>query len=107
MPSVRGHGTVVYLRVDDALVMRALAAELPAGAPAVVVGGGLLGLEAAGALTTLGCDTARACPAVRPAGSALATPLDAHRSRRPSTQTPAAVTTASVANPASTPRRSP
>jgi nitrite reductase (NADH) large subunit len=54
VPEVLGHGTVVYRRVDDVLAMRARAAQLPPGSPAVVVGGGLLGLEAAGALTTLG-----------------------------------------------------
>ncbi|HWH30757.1 MAG TPA: nitrite reductase large subunit NirB [Mycobacteriales bacterium] len=49
-----GDGTVVYRRIDDVLAMRHAAASVPAGAPAVVVGGGLLGLEAAGALTSLG-----------------------------------------------------
>jgi nitrite reductase (NADH) large subunit len=54
--ALRGPGTVVYRRIDDLLALRRAAGALPTGAPAVVIGGGLLGLEAAGALATLGLD---------------------------------------------------
>ncbi|MGE7391059.1 FAD-dependent oxidoreductase [Streptomyces sp. NPDC004126] len=54
VPPVPGHdlpGCHVYRTLDDVAGIRAAARP---GLPAVVVGGGLLGLEAAGALTALG-----------------------------------------------------
>ncbi|MFD8145698.1 NAD(P)/FAD-dependent oxidoreductase [Streptomyces sp. NPDC059708] len=57
VPPVPGHdlpGCHVYRTLDDVAAIRAAARP---GRPAVVVGGGLLGLEAAGALAALGMET--------------------------------------------------
>ncbi|HWU33486.1 MAG TPA: nitrite reductase large subunit NirB, partial [Marmoricola sp.] len=47
-------GAFVYRTIEDVRAIEAWASELPEGARGVVVGGGLLGLEAAGALKGLG-----------------------------------------------------
>ncbi|MGW1074419.1 nitrite reductase large subunit NirB [Streptomyces sp. NPDC002537] len=57
VPPVPGHdaeGCHVYRTLEDVAAIRARAADARRG---VVVGGGLLGLEAAGALRTMGLDT--------------------------------------------------
>ncbi|MGN6160514.1 MAG: NAD(P)/FAD-dependent oxidoreductase, partial [Marmoricola sp.] len=50
-------GSFVYRTIDDVQAIEEWAKRLPEGARGVVVGGGLLGLEAAGALTGLGVAT--------------------------------------------------
>ncbi|GAC1379511.1 MAG: nitrite reductase large subunit NirB [Marmoricola sp.] len=50
-------GAFVYRTIEDVQAIETWAASLPPGARGVVVGGGLLGLEAAGALTGLGIAT--------------------------------------------------
>ena len=60
VPPVPGHdlpGCFVYRTVDDVDAIKRYAAERGAGAIGAVVGGGLLGLEAAGALSSLGLNT--------------------------------------------------
>lgn len=69
VPLVPGHdrpGCLVYRTIED---MDALRAEARSGHPAVVVGGGLLGLEAAGALRELGLrpHVVEAAPQLMPA----------------------------------------
>ena len=55
VPPVAGaERALLYRTVDDAAAIASAARALGAGAPAVVIGGGLLGLEAAGALAMLG-----------------------------------------------------
>ncbi|WP_406290756.1 nitrite reductase large subunit NirB [Embleya sp. NBC_00896] len=57
VPPVPGHDTAgcfVYRTIEDLEAIKAAAADARIG---VVVGGGLLGLEAAGALTAMGLDT--------------------------------------------------
>lgn len=57
VPPIAGaEGCHVYRTVDDAAAIAAEARALGAGAAAVVIGGGLLGLEAAGALAALGLE---------------------------------------------------
>ena len=56
VPPVRGAdlpGAFVYRTIEDVQAIEDWVRRLPAGARGVVVGGGLLGLEAAGALTGL------------------------------------------------------
>ena len=60
VPPVPGHdlpGCFVYRTVEDVDAIKQYAAGRGSGAVGAVVGGGLLGLEAAGALSSLGLDT--------------------------------------------------
>ena len=54
IPGIDGPGRHLYRTVDDAAAIAAEARRHGAGARAVVIGGGLLGLEAGGALLALG-----------------------------------------------------
>lgn len=57
VPGADGPSCLPYRTIDDVEAIRARAHTLPAGAVGAVIGGGLLGLEAANALRNLGLET--------------------------------------------------